>query len=431
MSNDYNILFGHQTSGVKVTIVLEGGQGLRYTNDGSDNIIAQSVSENGQTDASYMFNLTSLSLSNEVSSVVFRREGINDAPLTPPRITSLRFNPGSQQVDTITIGSNLNVGPLLLEGMFEESEHQSTDPEFDGVEHWKDTITSTRQMFKNSSSITHFGPGGNSVLSTFPNVTNIDEMFSGCTSLTDVNLIPVTPDTPLAENLESMVGTFEGCILLTGSSTTWTIGSPPPPFRKLKTIERAFKGSGITNLADKTAIDRHLFSNATFDSLQSMEETFFGCPNLETVDLSSAKMPKIQNLRRTFSGCPKLDLVAFPESGPRINKNYVRDMTEFLFYSPHVRGFAKLGEDSIVIQRNHANGFILNHANTFFVRGSHAKRIPSTRMIERAPAPVLQIHPESAKALQDFVRQKLSQRQKRSQRSLPPAINLKIRFLNR
>jgi hypothetical protein len=119
------------------------------------------------------------------------------------------------------------------------------------------------------------------------------------------------------------------------------------------------------------------------------------------------------------------------KGGQRINKNHVRDMTEFLFG----KKAEPKPEEGCVIQRaqpSSSDSVTLENASTFFARGSHAKRIPSVRMIERAPP----VEATGSKALQDFVRQKppppppLQPRSFRSIRSssIIQPVNLRIRF---
>lgn len=129
-------------------------------------------------------------------------------------------------------------------------------------------------------------------------VSNIRDMFYGCTSLIEISKLP--------NNITNMQGTFSGCTSLE------TIPNLPI---KLKNFSYTFQNctsiksipeipSGVTNMCGAFWKCTALVTIPNFPSeLNDMSYTFYGCTSLETVPIIPEK---VTNMRETFYDCVNL-----------------------------------------------------------------------------------------------------------------------------
>ena len=130
------------------------------------------------------------------------------------------------------------------------------------------------------------------------NVTNMDNMFSGCGSLTSLDLSGF--DTSNVTNMDNM---FSGC----GSLTSLDLSG--------------FDTSNVTNMLAMfdscvylTSLDLSGFDTSKVTNMDSM---FFGCGSLASLDVSGFNTSNVTNMNYMFSGCgslTSLDLSGFDTS---------------------------------------------------------------------------------------------------------------------
>ncbi len=186
-------------------------------------------------------------------------------------------------------------------------------------------------MFSGCSSLTDID------LSHFntENVTNMWGMFDGCSSLTSIDLSPLNTDnvtdmsemfyrcyglTSLdlshfnTENVTNMGGMFSGCSSLTDIDL-----SP------LNTENVTYMGGMFSGCSSLTDID---LSPLNTDNVTNMSSMFFGCSSLTDIDLSPLNTENVTYMGSMFSGCSSLtdiDLSHF-------NTENVTDMSRMFYF---------------------------------------------------------------------------------------------------
>ena len=153
----------------------------------------------------------------------------------------------------------------------------------DAIEDYK-FLTSTAYWFGGCSNLTEIV--GLDRLKTL-NVTNMNQMFSDCSSLTSLDVSNF--NTSSVMNMGSM---FKDCSSLTsldvsGFNTDNVTG-----------MDWMFSGcSGLTNLD---------VSNFKTDNMTNMKNMFYGCSGLTSLDVSNFKTDNVTNMLSMFSGCSGL-----------------------------------------------------------------------------------------------------------------------------
>ena len=118
-------------------------------------------------------------------------------------------------------------------------------------------------------------------------VTDMEEMFYGCESLTSLNLSNF--DT---SKVTSMWEMFGGCESLTSLDLSSFETS------KVERMDNMFRGC-----QSLTALDLSHFNTS---KMKSMSEMFFGCKSLTALDLSSFRTSKVEKMSEMFRGCQSL-----------------------------------------------------------------------------------------------------------------------------
>ena len=166
------------------------------------------------------------------------------------------------------------------------------------------SLTTTSGWFSNFGKLTSIQ--GLSNLRT-DNVTNMSWMFSGCTSLKDLDVSGF-----YTANVTDMSGMFERCSSLTDIDVS------------------GFTTDNVTNMNEMfegcsalTTLDLHEFQTGNVTSMKSM---FGGCSSLTSLDLSGFNTAQVTNMSGMFNECTKLQ--ALNVSG--FNTSNVRVM-EYMF----------------------------------------------------------------------------------------------------
>ena len=170
-------------------------------------------------------------------------------------------------------------------------------------------VTSMSGMFSGCSSLTSINLTG---LDT-SNVTSMKSMFSGCSSLTSINLTGL--DTSNVTSMESM---FYGCSSLTSidlagldTSNVTSMGNMFRVCSSLTTINLTeLDTSNVTSMnstffecSGLTSINLGQLDTGSVTDMGSM---FYGCSGLTNIDVSSFKTSNVINMMNMFRGCSGL-----------------------------------------------------------------------------------------------------------------------------
>ena len=140
-------------------------------------------------------------------------------------------------------------------------------------------------FFKDFTNLTHVEGLEEKVDVT--NVTNISELFSGCSNLVEVNLNPNT------EHVTNMEKVFYGCEKL----EKVTIGSNLK-LNKVTNLESAFEGCKKLNTLD--------IGIASFSSIENLKNAFKDCESLTVFSFDVCDTPTLATTSGMFSGCKNL-----------------------------------------------------------------------------------------------------------------------------
>ena len=141
-------------------------------------------------------------------------------------------------------------------------------------------------------------------------VTDMEDMFSGCSSLTELNLSSFN-----TSNVTSMNGMFDGCSSLTklnlSSFNTTNVTDMSFMFRGCKALTSlnlsSFNTTNVTNMRlmfkkclSLASLDLSNFNTAKVTSMYSM---FEGCYALQSLDISSFNTSNVTEMIYMFGGC--------------------------------------------------------------------------------------------------------------------------------
>ena len=175
------------------------------------------------------------------------------------------------------------------------------------------TLTSTASWFKNFHKLTSIV--GISNLKT-DNVTSMLWMFSGCSSLTSLDLSNFN-----TENVTNMVGMFEICSALTSldlsNFNTEKVTNMNGMFyccSGLTSLDvSSFNTANVTDMSlmftrcsGLTSLD---VSNFNTEKVETMSYMFWFCSGLTSLDLSSFNTDKVDYMRRMFHDCSGLTTI--------------------------------------------------------------------------------------------------------------------------
>ena len=181
-------------------------------------------------------------------------------------------------------------------------------------------VTNMYQMFSGCSSLTNLD------LSSFntSNVTNMNSMFNGCKALTSLDVSSFN-----ISKVTHMISMFDGCKALTSldlsSFNTSKVTTMQSMFNGCKALTSldlsSFNTSNVTNMTSMfrdcsslTSLDLSIFNTSKVTTMQSM---FYGCTRLINLDLSSFNTSNVTNMTSMFSYCSSLtslDLSSFNTS---------------------------------------------------------------------------------------------------------------------
>ena len=130
---------------------------------------------------------------------------------------------------------------------------------------------------------------------TFENVENTNNLFYGC-----VNLINVTFSKNISsDKLAEIDGMFEGCEKIV------SIEIDSFNFKNVQKMDRLFKGCKNLQLVKFN-------SEIKFENVENLSFVFDGCENLKNVDLTTIKFNKVKTMSNLFNNCTNLANVTFP-----------------------------------------------------------------------------------------------------------------------
>jgi len=130
----------------------------------------------------------------------------------------------------------------------------------------------------------------------------MDEIFGNARSLTSVDLSHFNP-----KRLHNIQGMFSGCESLT------EIHFPP----QLKTDSAENMGALFKDCKSLTYIDLSKFNT---DAATNMEQMFAGCVQLTSIDLSNFKTSNVESMAAMFSGCTRLGSIKIDKNNFNIEK---------------------------------------------------------------------------------------------------------------
>ncbi len=150
------------------------------------------------------------------------------------------------------------------------------------------------------------------------NVTDLNGMFRGCVSLTELDLSGSN-----AEKVKNMGSMFYGCVALSNLNLsgfkTGSLTEMRYLFSSCQSLESldlsGFNTENVTSMASMFSQCSSLrsldLSSFNTSKVIGMNLMFFNCTNLESIDLSSFETENLQQMPHMFYSCTKLDLSSF------------------------------------------------------------------------------------------------------------------------
>lgn len=148
------------------------------------------------------------------------------------------------------------------------------------------------------------------------NVTDLNGMFRGCVSLTELDLSGSN-----AEKVKKMGSMFYGCVALSNLNLsgfkTGSVTDMPYLFSSCQSLESldlsGFNTENVTNMesmfsqcSSLRSLDLSSFNTSKVIDMHLM---FFKCTNLESIDLSSFDTENLQRMAHMFYSCTKLEML--------------------------------------------------------------------------------------------------------------------------
>ena len=156
-----------------------------------------------------------------------------------------------------------------------------------GLQYLKtDNVTSMRNMFSGCSSLTSLDLSGFKT----DNVTDMGAMFYGCRNLTSLDLSGFNTG-----NVTDMYGMFHDCNSLTNLDLS--------RFNTENVTDMDYMFLGCSSL---TSLDLSGFKT---DNVTNMQYMFYCCSSLTNLDLSSFKTDKVANMQYMFNDCYRLTTI--------------------------------------------------------------------------------------------------------------------------
>lgn len=146
------------------------------------------------------------------------------------------------------------------------------------------------------------------------NVTDLNGMFRGCVSLTELDLSGSN-----AEKVKKMGSMFNGCVALSNLNLSGFKTGSLTEMRYLFSSCQSLESLDLSgfNTENVTSMESMFFQCSSLRSLDlssfntskviGMNLMFFNCTNLESIDLSSFDTENLQKMANMFYSCTKLD----------------------------------------------------------------------------------------------------------------------------
>ena len=217
---------------------------------------------------------------NDSTKSLYNLYIVSDAPIFAPADCSSLFI-YFRNLISIDFNNNFNTANVTdMNGMFFGC---SSLTSLDLSNFNKSNVTDMSDMFSNCQSLISID------LSNFntSNVTNMSNMFSVCSSLINLDLSNFN-----TANVTSMSSMFGYCSSLTSLNLS--------SFNTSNVIHMSNMFSGCSSL---TSLNLSSFNTANVTYMSSM---FFGCSSLTSLDLSSFNTSKVTNMNSMFEGCSSL-----------------------------------------------------------------------------------------------------------------------------
>lgn len=148
------------------------------------------------------------------------------------------------------------------------------------------------------------------------NVTDLNGMFRGCVSLTELDLSGSN-----AEKVKDMGSMFNGCVALSNLNLsgfkTGSLTEMRYLFSSCQSLESldlsGFNTENVTSMASMFSQCSSLrsldLSSFNTSKVIGMNLMFFNCTNLESIDLSSFETENLQQMPHMFYSCTKLEML--------------------------------------------------------------------------------------------------------------------------
>lgn len=148
------------------------------------------------------------------------------------------------------------------------------------------------------------------------NVTDLNRMFRGCASLTELDLSGSN-----AEKVKNMGNMFDGCVALSNLNLsgfkTGSVTDMRYLFSSCQSLESLdLSGFNTENVSSMVSMFSHCSSLRSLDlssfntsKVIDMNLMFYMCTNLESIDLSSFDTENLQQMAHMFYSCTKLEML--------------------------------------------------------------------------------------------------------------------------
>lgn len=172
-------------------------------------------------------------------------------------------------------------------------------------------VTDMQTMFEGSTNLRTINLGKGFIGS---NVTDLNGMFRGCVSLTELDLSGSN-----AEKVKNMGSMFYGCVALSNLNLsgfkTGSLTEMRYLFSSCQSLESldlsGFNTENVTSMASMFSQCSSLrsldLSSFNTSKVIGMNLMFFNCTNLESIDLSSFETENLQQMPHMFYSCTKLE----------------------------------------------------------------------------------------------------------------------------
>ena len=198
-----------------------------------------------------------------------------------------------------------------------------------------DNVTNMERMFDGCSSLTSLDVSGFNT----GNVTDMFAMFEGCSNLENLDVSHFNTG-----NVTDMFAMFDGCSKLTvldlsnfNTSNLTSMGLMFMGCSGLTSLD--VSGFNTANVVDMNGVFRDCsglksldLSNFNTAKVSDMSQMFAGCNNLLYINLTSFNTASVTSMSRMFYGCPglvNLDLSSF-------NTSNVTDVSRMFYYCSHL-----------------------------------------------------------------------------------------------